>query len=120
MTNAKRYKRLDEEFRTAIDGLTALQKEFDIYQTEKFTQRKPEFFCLELNGEAGELANLEKKAWKGRAIPDECFQDEAADVLIALMNYCNARKINLGEAVRTKLNTIEDNRLALEEEGKQY
>lgn len=118
--NIKRYERLDVQFCHAINGLKALQTEFDIYQTEKFVQRKPEFFCLELNGEAGELANLEKKAWKGRAIPDDRFQDEAADVLIALMNYCNAKKIDLSEAVRTKLNTIEDKRLALEQEGKIY
>lgn len=120
MTNEQRYERLDKEFCSALDGLKALQKEFDLYQTEKFVQRKPEFFCLELNGEAGELANLEKKAWKGRSIPDAYFHDEAADVLIALMNYCNARKINLSDAVRIKLNTIEDKRLALAQEGMNY
>ena len=66
--------------------LSHIQKAFDDYQNNYFQKRSPEFFCLELNGEAGELANNEKKKWKGREIEHSSFEDEAADVFIALMN----------------------------------
>ncbi len=115
-----RYLRLENEFNDELKSLSNIQREFDLYQIEKFIARSPEFFCLELNGEAGELANLEKKIWKGRDISQEKLQDEAADVFIALMNYCNARKIDLSEAVKIKLNIIENNRLILESQNKTY
>lgn len=92
------------------ESLGAVQAGFDAYQKACFTARPPEFFALELCGEAGELANLEKKAWKGKPIPPERFADEAADVMIALMNYCNARGVDLGSAVETKLIEIERRR----------
>ena len=93
---------------------------FDIYQNTFFTKRPPEFFCLELNGEAGELANDEKKIWKGREIPISKLEDEAADVFIALMNYVNSRNIDLGKSVLEKLKKIEDKRLLLESKGEKY
>ena len=93
-------------------SLGAIQAGFDRYQQACFTARPPEFFALELNGEAGELANIEKKAWKGKAIEAARFEDEAADVFIALMNYCNARGVDLGAAVATKLAVIEERRQA--------
>jgi NTP pyrophosphatase (non-canonical NTP hydrolase) len=102
------------------ESLQKIQEKFDIYQKEFFTQRPPEFFCLELNGEAGELANAEKKKWKGKPVADELFADEAADVLIALMNYSNARKIDLGKAVSDKLKKIEIKRQELAEKGEAY
>lgn len=89
-----------------------LQAAFNDYQTACFTQRPPEFFALELTGEAGELANLEKKAWKGRVIGPDRFADEAADVLIALMNYSNARGVDLRGAVQAKLREIERRRVS--------
>lgn len=49
-------------------GLEALQKEFLAYQRAVFPDREPRFFALELCGEAGELANLEKKK-NGRGPP---------------------------------------------------
>lgn len=91
-------------------ALASIQESFQQYQTAGFPERPPEFFALELTGEAGELANLEKKAWKGKHIPEERFCDEAADVLIALMNYANARGVNLAEAVEQKLEIIEKRR----------
>lgn len=102
------------------DSLVAIQNEFDEYQNRCFPSRTPEFFCLELNGEAGELANLEKKRWKGKSIEKEQIADEAADVLIALMNYCNAANINIGNAVKLKLLKIETKRKHLEENGESY
>lgn len=102
------------------DYLKSIQGLFDIYQSKFFPYRSPEFFCLELNGEAGELANFEKKIWKGNDVPHDELADEAADVFIALMNYSNARKINLGEAVESKLKRIEAKRLELNKKGEDY
>jgi len=83
-----------------------IQQAFDAYQNACFIARPPEFFCLELCGEAGELANLEKKLWKGADIAAHRVEDEAADVFISLMNYANARGINLAAAVTDKLSRI--------------
>ncbi|MBL8004833.1 MAG: hypothetical protein JNL36_07040 [Candidatus Kapabacteria bacterium] len=84
-----------------------LQRSFDIYQQEYFLKRPPEFFALELCGEAGELANKEKKLWKGKDISLEELSEEAADVVIALFNYANSRNINLAEALVNKLEKIQ-------------
>jgi len=115
---------MPESLKNLLNGLQTsiehIQFGFDAYQNESFDKRLPEFFCLELNGEAGELANLEKKAWKGKTIPHDRFNDEAADVLIALFNYANSRGINLGKAVFEKLQIIEANRAKLEEIGERY
>ncbi len=111
----------DKSFYDPIeDSLRRVQDSFDHYQNAKFPVRTAEFFCLELCGEAGELANLCKKAWKGRDIEYERFADEAADVLIALMNFANAKNINLGEAVVTKLQRIEIKRQELERQGREF
>ncbi len=104
----------------SINKLQEIQTDFDKYQKKYFTQRKPEFFCLELNGEAGELANLEKKLWKGKNINMKQLEDEAADVFIALMNYCNSREIDLSKAVNIKLNEIEIKRKELNSIGEEY
>jgi len=111
----------DNDFYVPIEEhLRRVQGHFDEYQRAAFVERPSEFFALELCGEAGELANLEKKRWKGKAIAQEDLSDEAADVLIALMNYANARGINLGEAVRAKLVRIEEKRKTLAEQGEAY
>jgi len=102
------------------DALERVRNGFNDYQNACFEPKPSEFFCLELNGEAGELANIEKKAWKGKEIPHELFEDEAADVLIALMNYCNAKGVNLGEAVLRKLTMIEQKRAFLESIKEKY
>ena len=100
--------------------IPAVQEEFDKYQKAYFPERSPQFFCLELNGEAGELANLEKKLWKGRDIHTDLLDDEAADVFIALMNYANSRKINLGASVVRKLQWIDRKMKELKKTGKDY
>jgi NTP pyrophosphatase (non-canonical NTP hydrolase) len=102
------------------EHLVSIQTVFDTYQRACFPARPPEFFSLELCGEAGELANLEKKVWKGKPIPHNALGDEAADVLIALMNYANARGVNLGNAVASKLRRIEEQRHTLAERGETY
>jgi NTP pyrophosphatase (non-canonical NTP hydrolase) len=111
---------LNELIKKSGISINRVQDFFNEYQLRCFPSRSPEFFCLELNGEAGELANLEKKKWKGKVIGHELFSDEAADVLIALMNYANARGIDLGKAVAEKLEKIEQKRLALKETGEEY
>lgn len=111
---------MDNYFSKTKESISNIQSEFDNYQNDNFPSRSPEFFCLELNGEAGELANNEKKQWKGREIPHENFADEAADVLIALMNYSNSRKIDLASAVINKLQKIDNKRLEMAKEGKHF
>ena len=96
---------------TGYEGLASLQREFDSYQRAAFPERLPRFFALELAGECGELANLEKKEWKGRTIPEAEYVDEAADVCIALLNYANSRGIDLAEAVKTKMERIDGKRV---------
>lgn len=98
----------------SVAGIAAVQRSFDAYQMEAFGQREAAFFALELAGECGELANLEKKIWRDptRPVEFEPLADEAADVLIALLNYCNARKIDLEAAARSKLERIEGRRQA--------
>ena len=93
-------------------GLRTLQAEFRRYQDAAFPERPPRFFALELAGETGELANLEKKVWKGRTIDRADFEDEAADVCIALLNYANSRGIDLADAVGEKMGRIDTTRLA--------
>lgn len=93
------------------EGLRVLQGEFEAYQRAAFPEREPRFFSLELCGEAGELANLEKKSWKGREVDEVDFIDEAADVVIAILNYANARKIDIARAVSEKMAEIERRRL---------
>jgi NTP pyrophosphatase (non-canonical NTP hydrolase) len=98
----------------AVEGLTQTQKNFAVYQSQAFPRRQPEFFALELAGECGELANLEKKIWRDPSRSDVLprLADEAADVFISLMNYCNERNIDLEAAVRSKLHAIELRRVA--------
>ena len=97
-----------------------IQQAFDAYQKKHFPERTPEFFCLELCGEAGELANLEKKLWKGKEISFQAVKEEIADVFICVHNYANARGINLAEAVAEKLSVIEHKRAAHEDNGTVY
>lgn len=96
----------------AYAGLRSLQSEFDRYQRAAFPERPSHFFSLELCGEAGELANLEKKVWKGRSVEDAAFVDEAADVVIAALNYANSRGIDLAGAVEAKMARIDARRAA--------
>jgi NTP pyrophosphatase (non-canonical NTP hydrolase) len=104
---------MKKHFEYTRRAIKKAQNEFDHYQKAYYKARSSEFFCLELCGEAGELANIEKKVWKGKDIPFEKFEDEAADVLIALMNYCNAKNIDLSKSLMNKLVKIEKRRKLL-------
>ena len=96
-----------------IAGLRDAQASFKAYQEQAFHDRPASFFALELAGECGELCNLEKKIWRDPARPldAEHLAEEASDVLITLLNYCNARGLDLEGAVEAKLARIEDRRL---------
>lgn len=96
---------LEAALRAALAG-------FERYNRAAFPARPPQFFALELAGEAGEVANDEKKAWKGRDVAPERLADEAADVFIALVNYANSRGIDLAAAVCAKVREIERRRIA--------
>ncbi len=96
----------------SYDPLRTIQKEFSVYQAAAFSSRSSSFFALELAGETGELANLEKKVWTGRAVADADFEDESADVYIALLNFANSRGIDLASAVERKMRRIDELRLA--------
>ncbi len=97
---------------SSYGGLRNLQTEFRHYQEAAFPERPPRFFALELAGETGELANLEKKVWKGRSVAAADFEDESADVCIALLNFANSRGIDLAAAVQHKMRRIDRKRLA--------
>ncbi len=109
-----------ESIISELENMKKIQFDFNDYQNAFFKAKPAEYFCLELNGEAGELANLEKKLWKGNKIEKDLLEDEAADVFISLMNYSNARRINLAEAVKGKLRKIEEKRSALAKLGEIY
>ncbi|MEY4063937.1 MAG: hypothetical protein RIR26_145 [Pseudomonadota bacterium] len=96
-----------------VQGLALTQMSFLEYQLRAFGQRSASFFALELAGECGELANLEKKLWRdpNGTVDEKHVADEAADVFIALMNYCNARGVELEPAVKSKLDRIEKRRV---------
>jgi NTP pyrophosphatase (non-canonical NTP hydrolase) len=117
MTKNETFQHLTQ---VVFENLPEILTYFDKYQLEFFPKRSPEFFCLELNGEAGELANSEKKIWKGKKIANEELAEEAADVFIALINYVNTRKIDLTDSLLKKLNRIEEKRLELQSKGESY
>jgi len=106
-----------EKLPASYGGLRTLQAEFRRYQEDAFPARPPRFFALELAGETGELANLEKKVWKGREVAEAAFDDEAADVCIALLNFANSRAIDLAAVVERKMRIIDGKRVADPETG---
>jgi NTP pyrophosphatase (non-canonical NTP hydrolase) len=113
-------KELENLLNSLNQNLKVIQNNFEDYQNKHFVQKSSQFFCLELNGEAGELANLEKKEWKGRNVEFAKFEDEAADVFIALMNYCNSKQIDLEQSLIQKLKYIEQIRMEREQKGETY
>ena len=95
---------------TDYSGLKKLQQQFKEYQERAFPPRPARFFSLELCGEAGEIANLEKKEWKNVEVAPADLAEEAADTTIALLNYANARGIDLAAEVKQKMSKIDEKR----------
>jgi NTP pyrophosphatase (non-canonical NTP hydrolase) len=72
------------------------------------------FLALAICGEAGELANLVKKMWRGDHVDTADIRDEIADIRIYLEHLCRHLQIDLDSACEHKLDEVAD-RLALKE-----
>ena len=72
------------------------------------------FLALAICGEAGELANLVKKMWRGDDVGSSQIRDEIADLRIYLEHLCRHLQIDLDSACDQKLDEVAD-RLALKE-----
>lgn len=72
------------------------------------------FLALAICGEAGELANLVKKAWRGDVVDPTAIRDEIADIRIYLEHFSRLLDIDLDRACDNKLNEVAE-RLAVKE-----
>lgn len=82
--------------------------------TDPYDTTHVRFLALALCGEAGELANLIKKSWRGDSIKTEDIAAELADVRIYLEHLSHALNVDLDAACEAKIAEVE-NRLAHEE-----
>lgn len=64
------------------------------------------FLALAICGEAGELANLIKKSWRGDAVNADAIRDEIADIRIYLEHISRALGIDLDRACEQKLEEV--------------
>lgn len=74
------------------------------------------FFALAICGEAGELANLVKKRWRGEEVDPNDIRDEIADIRIYIEHLARHLHIDLDRACENKLNVVSE-RLAVKESG---
>lgn len=65
------------------------------------------FLALALCGEAGELANLMKKEWRGDFIPQQEIADEMADIRIYLEHLAWMMGVDLDNACQNKLIVVQ-------------
>jgi NTP pyrophosphatase (non-canonical NTP hydrolase) len=72
------------------------------------------FLALAICGEAGELANFVKKAWRGDELDLEAIRDEIADIRIYLEHLSRLLNIDLDRACENKLDEV-DERLTVKE-----
>jgi NTP pyrophosphatase (non-canonical NTP hydrolase) len=72
------------------------------------------FLALAICGEAGELANLVKKAWRGDEVAPNAIRDEIADIRIYLEHLTRLLDIDLDRACDNKLDEVAE-RLAVKE-----
>lgn len=61
------------------------------------------FLTLALAGEVGELANLTKKRWRGKAVSPTADDDEMGDILVYLILRAEARGVDLLEVAYRKM-----------------
>lgn len=64
------------------------------------------FLALAQAGEAGELANLYKKIWRGDKIPLAKIESEIADVYIYLKHLCGHLGIDIDAAATKKVDEV--------------
>jgi NTP pyrophosphatase (non-canonical NTP hydrolase) len=72
------------------------------------------FLALAICGEAGELANLVKKIWRGDEVDPDQIQDEIADIRIYLEHLSRHLDIDLDRACERKLDEVHERLLAKE------
>jgi NTP pyrophosphatase (non-canonical NTP hydrolase) len=72
------------------------------------------FLVLALCGEAGELANLVKKSWRGDEVDREQLREEIADIRIYLEHLCRHLDVDLDRACEEKLEEVHERLLAKE------
>lgn len=72
------------------------------------------FLALAICGEAGELANLVKKLWRGDEVAPNVIRDEIADIRIYLEHLARHLHIDLDRACENKLDVVAE-RLAVKE-----
>ena len=73
------------------------------------------FLALAICGEAGELANLIKKLWRGDAVEEAEIRDEIADIRIYLEHLSRHLRIDLDYECDRKLDEVA-NRLTAKEQ----
>src|SRR5258708_270844 len=66
------------------------------------------FLALAICGEAGELANLIKKIWRGDEVDEAQIRDEIADIRIYLEYISRHLNIDLDRACERKLDEVAD------------
>jgi NTP pyrophosphatase (non-canonical NTP hydrolase) len=64
------------------------------------------YLALAICGEAGELANLIKKAWRGDVVDPAAIRDELADIRIYLEHLARHLGIDLDHACSLKLDEV--------------
>jgi NTP pyrophosphatase (non-canonical NTP hydrolase) len=73
------------------------------------------FLALAICGEAGELANLVKKLWRGDEVDRDKIRDEIADIRIYLEHLSRHLDIDLDKACETKLEEVHERLVAKEQ-----
>jgi NTP pyrophosphatase (non-canonical NTP hydrolase) len=64
------------------------------------------FLALAICGEAGELANVVKKSWRGDEVQIDQIRDEIADIRIYLEHFARYFDIDIDEACEQKLDVV--------------
>ncbi|MGO8896805.1 MAG: MazG-like family protein [Isosphaeraceae bacterium] len=72
------------------------------------------FLALAICGEAGELANLIKKMWRGDEVDENRIRDEIADIRIYLEHLARHLHLDLDQACENKLEVVAE-RLTVKE-----
>jgi len=74
------------------------------------------YLALAVCGEAGELANLIKKGWRGDDVNSDQIRDEIADIRIYLEHLARYLNFDLDDACENKLRKV-DERLTVKEKA---
>ena len=75
------------------------------------------FLGLAIYGEAGELANLINKTWRGDSVPSEKLLYEIADIRIYLNQLAIHLQIDIDDASEEKLGIVAERLAAKEAEA---